>query len=143
MTAINPYLTFKNNCEEAFEFYRSVFGGEFLGKMRMSDMDMGVPIPDEAKNLIMHVALPIGNGSTLMGSDAPDGFGPPLNVGNNLSVAIAPDSEDEARRLFDGLSAGGSVMMPFEKAPWGDMFGMFTDKFGIQWMVNYGQGGQN
>ena len=136
MPAINPYLTFKNTCEEAFEFYRSVFGGDFAMVMRMGDMDCGQPVPDEAKNLIMHTALPIG-GNMLMGSDAPEGFGPPLNVGNNYSVSVSADSMDEGRRIFNELSSGGQVMMPFEKAFWGAHFGMLTDKFGIQWMVSY------
>lgn len=137
MTAINPYLNFKNNCEEAFNFYRSVFGGEFTGILRMGDMDMGMPVPEEAKNLVMHVALPIDSGSTLMGSDAPEGMGMPLTVGNNVSVAVAPDSEEDARRIFDGLSQGGTATMPIADAPWGDLFGMLTDKFGIQWLINY------
>jgi PhnB protein len=139
MAAINPYLTFKNNCEEAFEFYRSVFGGEFHGPgiMRMGDMDTGQPVPEDAKNLVMHVTLPIGEGTVLMGSDAPDGFGPPLNVGNNISIAIKTDSAEEADRLFAGLSDGGNVTMPMADAFWGAYFGMFTDKFGINWMVNY------
>lgn len=139
MTAINPYLTFKDQCEEAFEFYRSVFGGEFMGGiMRMGDADMGQPIPDEAKNLVMHVALPIG-GNILMGSDAPEGFGPPLQQGNNYSVAISPDTKEEADRLFKGLSEGGTVVMPLADAFWGGYFGMLSDKFGVQWMVNYDQ----
>ena len=140
MPAINPYLTFKNNCEEAFEFYRSVFGREFQGPgiMRMGDMPGGEhPMPDEAKNLVMHVALPIGEGTILMGSDAPEGFGPPLNIGNNISVAIKTDSVEESDRLFNGLSQGGSVTMPMADAPWGAYFGMFTDKFGINWMINH------
>jgi PhnB protein len=139
MSAINPYLTFKNNCEEAFEFYRSVFGGEFQGPgiMRMGDMDPGQPVPEDAKNLVMHVTLPIGEGTVLMGSDAPDGFGPPLNVGNNISIAITTDSTEEADRLFAGLSEGGTVTMPMADAFWGAYFGMFTDKFGINWMINY------
>ena len=140
MATVNPYLSFKNNCEEAFDFYRSVVGGEFTAKMRMTDIDCGVPVPDEAKNMIMHVSLPIG-GTVLMGSDAPEGFGPPMVPGNNFSVAIAADDEAEASRLFDGLSDGGQVTMPLADAPWGALFGMFTDKFGIQWMVNCDRNG--
>jgi PhnB protein len=136
MANINPYLTFNGNCEEAFNFYKSVFGGDFPAVMRMGDTDCGIPIPDNAKNLIMHIALPISDGSVLMGSDTTEGFGPPVTVGTNLSVAIGTTDEDEARKLFDGLSAGGLVTMPFDKAFWGALFGMFTDKFGIQWMVN-------
>ena len=136
MTTINPYLTFKDNCEEAFEFYRSIFGGEFATIMRMGDMDMGQPVPDAAKNLVMHVALPISDGNVLMGSDAPEGFGPPLSVGNNLSVAIGLSDRAEADRLYNGLSAGGNPTVPMSDAPWGDYFGMFNDKFGVQWMIN-------
>lgn len=136
MTTINPYLTFKGNCEEAFEFYRSVFGGKFATVMRMGDMDMGMPVPDAAKNLIMHVALPISDGNMLMGSDAADGFGPSISVGNNFSVAIGLNDKAEADRLYNGLSAGGTATMPMADAPWGAYFGMFTDKFGVQWMIN-------
>lgn len=136
MTAINPYLSFTNNCEEAFEFYRSVFGGEFAAVMRMTDIDCGVPVSPENEKLIMHIALPISEGSVLMGSDAPEGFGPSLQMGNNFSVAVAPDSREEADRLHSGLSAGGTATMPMADAPWGDYFGMVTDKFGVQWLIN-------
>ena len=89
MANINPYLTFNGNCEEAFNFYRSVFGGDFPGGvMRMGDVDCGMPVPDNAKNLVMHMALPISEGSVLMGSDTAEGFGPPVTAGNNISVAI-------------------------------------------------------
>lgn len=136
MSVINPYLSFAGKCEEAFEFYRSVFGGEFAMIGRFSEMDLGMPIPDEEKNYIMHVALPIGGGSILMGSDVPSAMGD-VKSGNSYSIAIAPDSEEEARRLFDGLSTGGTVTMPMDNAPWGALFGMFTDKYGFNWMVNY------
>jgi PhnB protein len=136
MTVINPYLSFAGNCEEAFEFYRSVFGGEFAMLSRFTDMDLGMTIPDEEKNYVMHVALSIGPGSILMGSDVPSAMGG-VTSGNSPSIAIAPDSGDEARRLFDGLSAGGTVTMPLDNAPWGALFGMFTDKYGFNWMVNY------
>jgi PhnB protein len=136
MTAVNPYLTFTNNCEEAFEFYRSVFGGEFAAVLRMTDIDCGVPVSAQNEKLIMHIALPISEGSVLMGSDAPEGFGPPLQMGNNFSVAVAPDTREEADRLHAGLSAGGAATMPMADAPWGDYFGMVTDKFGVQWLIN-------
>ena len=137
MPSINPYLTFTDNCEQAFEHYRSVFGGDFAVKMRMTDLDMGVPVPEGAENLIMHIALPIG-GQMLMGSDAPEGFGPPIQQGNNYSVAVAADSRDDADRIYTGLAAGGGQsMMPMGDAPWGDYFGMLTDKFGINWMVSF------
>lgn len=138
MAVINPYLSFGGNCEEAFEFYRSVFGGEFATIGRFTDMDLGMEIPEDEKAYIMHVALPIGGGSILMGSDVPSSMGT-VTSGNNSSIAISPESEDEARRLFDGLSAGGTVTMPMDNAPWGALFGMFTDKYGFNWMVNYDQ----
>ncbi|HMJ08650.1 MAG TPA: VOC family protein [Pyrinomonadaceae bacterium] len=136
MATINPYLTFRGNCEEAFEFYRSQFGGEFAVMMRMNEIDCGAPVPADAENLIMHIALPI-KGNMLMGGDAPEGMGPQFVAGNNYSVSISADSEEEGRRLFDGLSAGGNVMMPFADAFWGGLFGMFTDKFGVRWTVAF------
>ena len=138
MPTINPYLSFKDTCEAAFNFYKSVFGGEFTTVMRIGEVDCGMPAPAGSENLIMHISLPIGNGNILMGSDAPEGFGPPIQVGNNYSVAVSGDSMDEAKRIFDGLSAGGQVVMPFEKAFWGDHFGMIVDKFQTQWMVTFG-----
>lgn len=137
MPTINPYLNFRDNCDAAFEFYKSVFGGEFATKMRFRDIPEEAKFPGSDSDLIMHVALPIGKGNMLMGSDAPEGCGPPFVAGTNMYVAISPDSEEEARRLFDGLSAGGNVTMPLASMFWGALFGSFVDKFGIQWMVNY------
>lgn len=143
MTAINPYLTFNGNCEEAFNFYKSVFGGEFPAVMRYGDTPEcdGMQLDDSYKNKIMHIALPISEGNILMASDAVEGMGrgPEFVVGDNYSIAIAPDSKEEADRLFNGLSAGGTVTMPLADAFWGGYFGMFTDKFGVQWLVNYSQ----
>ena len=136
MAAINPYLNFSGNCEEAFNFYRSVFGGEFLTLMRFKDVPAEVQMAQSEGEKIMHVSLPIGQGTVLMGSDRPAAMGPTTN-GNNYYISISPESEAEATRLFNGLSAGGQVTMPLEKAFWGAYFGMCTDKFGIQWMVNY------
>jgi PhnB protein len=137
MATINPYLNFDGNCEEAFEFYRSQFGGEFASKVLMKDMDCGVPVPAGAENMILHMALPI-KGNMLLGSDAPEGMGyPQYTVGNNYSVSISADTEEEGRKLFDGLSAGGNVMAPYAEAFWGGLFGMFTDKFGVHWMVAF------
>jgi len=136
MAVVNPYLTFDGNCEEAFNFYKSVFGGEFATVMRFSEMPEGSPVPDSVANRVMHVALPI-TGSVLMGSDSMPNMGPPFNAGNNFSVAVGPDSEDEARQIFDGLAAGGTVTMPFGPTFWGALFGMLVDKFGIAWLVNY------
>lgn len=137
MAQINPYLTFNGNCEEAFNFYKSVFGGEFPYIGRFKDMPDSEKMPEAAKNLIMHVSLPISEGHVLMGSDSSEAFGQSTIVGNNISVSINTQSEDEAHKLFNGLSAGGKVTMPLEKTFWGALFGMFTDKFGINWMVNY------
>jgi PhnB protein len=138
MAAFNIYLNFPGNTEEAFNFYRSVLGGEFATVMRFKDSPGCEGIPAEHQNMIMHIALPIGNGNMLMGTDAVDGMGGPrLLIGNNISITVNPASEDEMNRLFNGLSAGGNVTVPLNKAFWGGTFGMFTDKFGIQWMFNY------
>ncbi len=136
--AVAPYLNFKGNCAEAFNFYKSVFGGEFESFVRFKDMPMGdQPAPPHVADMVMHVSLPMGKGTSLMGSDAPDGFGPPVTMGNNFYVSVHPENEEEARSIFSGLSAGGQVGMPLENAPWGALFGMCIDKFGINWMVNY------
>lgn len=136
MATINPYLSFKDNCEEAFGLYRSVFGGEFGMVMRVKDLDLGVPVPDGAGDLILHMALPVG-GNLLMGSDCPEGFGPPLEQGNNYSVSVGVESKEEADRIYKELSDGGTATMPMDNAPWGSYFGMLTDKFGIQWMISF------
>jgi PhnB protein len=139
MAAINPYLTFDGNCEEAFLFYQSVFGGEFPFIGRFGDMPPtdGMPVSTELANKIMHVSLPISGETILMGSDSSDAFGHATIMGNNISISINAESTEEADRLFNGLSAGGKVTMPMAKTFWGAYFGMFTDKFGINWMVNY------
>ena len=118
MAAVNPYVNFSGNCEEAFNFYRSVFGGEFLTKMRFNDVPAEYQMAESEGEKIMHVALPIGQGTILMGSDRPAAMGP-TTAGNNFYIAINPASEEEATRLFKGLSAGGQVTMPLEKAFWG------------------------
>lgn len=137
MAAINPYLTFNGNCEEAFNFYKSVFGGEFPYLGRFNEMPAEYKIPEDQGEKIMHVSLPIGNGTVLMGSDNSKEYGEATIIGNNFSISLNTDSEDEAKRLFDALSAGGKVSMPLEKTFWGALFGMLVDKFGIQWMVNF------
>jgi len=140
MAVVNPYLRFDDKCEEAFNFYKSVFGGEFLNFMRFEEIDCGNPAPASENKKVMHVALPIGNGSILMGSDTPAAFGP-VAVGTNYSVAVSADSVEEARRIFDGLSAGGEVTMSMDKTFFAEAFGMCTDKFKVKWMVvcNSGQ----
>lgn len=136
MTTVNPYLSFNDSCEEAFNFYKSVFGGEFLQIVRFKDVPSEQAMPEGEGEKIMHISLPIGQGTILMASDTPEAFGK-VTVGNNISISIHPDSEEEATTLFNGLSAGGSVTMPLQKTFWNAYFGMFADKFGIQWMVNY------
>jgi PhnB protein len=138
MKSINPYINFDGNCEEAFLFYQSIFGGEFPYIGRFSDMptDGEFKVPESAVNKIMHVSLPIGD-SVLMGSDSCEGFGPPLIVGNNFSVSIDVDSDEEVDRVFNALAEGGSAQMPPSKTFWNSYFGMLTDKFGINWMVSH------
>lgn len=136
MATVNPYLNFGGNCEEAFNFYKSVFGGVFLTVMRFKEVPAEYQMAESESQKIMHVALPIGQGTILMGSDTPAAMGS-VTSGNNYSIAIGADSEAEANKLFKGLSAGGQVTMPLDKAFWGSLFGMLTDKFGIQWMVSY------
>jgi len=143
MTAINPYLNFNGNTEEAFNFYKSVFGGEFLTLMRFKDNPGCGQMAESDKERIMHVALPIGNGTVLMATDALESMGQKLTLGNNFYIAIAPESKEEAERLFNGLSAGGKIEMPLQDMFWGAYYGSFTDKFGVQWMVNYDKNRQN
>jgi PhnB protein len=141
MTNINPYLNFDGKTEEAMTFYKSVFGGEFIGGvMRWGEVpgcDEGeMKLSDEDKGKVMHMALPISQGNVIMASDSLKGMGPPLAVGNNVTVAVGPDTREEADRLFEGLSAGGNVQMPMADAFWGGCFGSFEDKFGINWLIN-------
>ncbi len=135
---LNTYLNFAGNAEEAFKFYRSVFGGEFGTITRFKDMPVsGMPVPKKEENKLMHISLPIGKDDVLMASDVLEGFGHNLIVGNNVAVMIAPDSKEDAERIFKALSAGGKIEMPLGNQPWGDFYGGFTDKFGIRWMVDY------
>lgn len=142
MATVNMYLNFSGQCEEAFNFYKSVFGGEFVGGIsRFGDMpaEEGAPaVPAEVANQVMHMALPIGGGCILMGSDAPAAFGIPAVVkGNNMYIALSPDSREDALRIFTELTADGEVSMPLEDTFWGSYFGSGTDRYGIQWMVDY------
>ncbi|WPP53029.1 VOC family protein [Catalinimonas niigatensis] len=139
MLTLNPYLNFNGNTEEAFNFYQSVFGGEFIGGIsRFKDSPEGehMPVPEKDLDKIMHIALPIGKGNMLMATDALESMGQKLTVGDNFSLSLNVDSEAEADKLFSALSAGGKPTMPMGQTSWG-YFGMCTDKFGIQWMVNY------
>jgi PhnB protein len=139
MASANPYLNFNGNTEEVFIFYKSVFGTEFTTLQRFEGNPGCEGIPLEEQKGIMHVSLPISANSVLMGTDVPS-IMPQVTVGTNISISLQADSEEEANKLFNGLSAGGKVDMPLEKMFWNALFGMFTDKFGIQWMVNYDYG---
>ena len=141
MPQINPYLNFSGTCEQAFELYQSVFGGE-LELSRFSDMPADDSAPPVDGNLVMHVSLPIGDGQVLMGSDRPSAMGP-TEVGNKFNVIINPDSSQDGKRVFEALAAGGQVTMPYERTFWGADFGMLTDQYGINWMVNYTVGHDN
>ena len=140
MASVHTYLTFNGNCEAAFNFYKSVFGGEFeyIGKFKdMPPAEGKPPVSEADADKIMHVSLPIGNGSMLFGSDTSEGFGGNVTFGNNFSLSINAENKDEADKLFNGLSSGGDIKMPMADTFWGAYFGMFVDKFGINWMVNY------
>ncbi len=134
MATINTYLNFNGNAEEAFRFYQSVLGGE-LFIQRMKDTPDGDKLPEDEQNRVMHVSLPIDNGNNLMASDILESTGHKLITGNNHYISLHVDSRQEADRVFDGLSTGGTVVMPPEEMFWGDYFGMLKDKFDIQWMV--------
>lgn len=139
MAAINPYLNFMGNTEEAFNFYKSVFGGDFIMVMRFSDTEEGERLPEHDRGKIMHIALPIGKGNMLMATDALESMGQKLESGNNFYISVNTDSKAEADKLYDGLSAGGKIEMPIQDASWGSYFGMFADRYGIQWMISFEQ----
>ena len=134
---VNPYLNFDGQAEEAFNFYKSVFGGDFSGKMKMEEAPGGDELPPEEQNRLMHISLPIGKDIILMGSDIFPSMGQTLKVGNNLYISLHPESKEDADKLFNNLSAGGEIEMPMEDQFWGDYFGSFIDKFGIGWMINF------
>lgn len=136
---ITTYLTFNGNTEEVFNFYQSVLGGELTNIQRYGNSPQASQLSEEDHEKIMHITLSGPNGAMLMGNDYMDFMGKSFNPGNNFSLSLHPESEDKARKLFEGLSEDGSISVPFEKAPWGAYFGMFTDKFGIKWMINYQQ----
>ena len=139
-TTINVYLTFDGNCREAFEFYRSVFGGEFPQVSTFNEMppQEGMPpVKEEEKDRIMHMSLPISNETFLMGSDTGGEWAKGFKQGNNFSISVNTGAKDEANRIFKELSNGGRITMPMSKTFWGSYFGMFTDKFGINWMVSF------
>jgi PhnB protein len=138
MATINTYLNFDGDCEAAFNFYKSVFGGEFTHIGRFGEMPSSedYKVPEADKDKIMHVSLPIGN-SILMGSDTGGDWASAYVQGNNFSISVSPKSKEEADSLLNGLSAGGQVTTPLQNTFWGAYFGMCTDKFGINWMVNF------
>lgn len=141
MATVSTYLNFVRDTEAAFNFYKSVFGGEFGGQgiMRMGDIppQEGMPpLADADKNLVMHVELTILGGHAIMGTDAPESMGFKLNKGNNMHINLQPDTRKETKRLFDALAVGGQVTMELQDMFWGDYFGSCTDKFGVQWMFN-------
>ena len=138
MTKVNIYLNFAGNAEEAFDFYKSVFGGEFASVIRFKDMPMpGVSIPREEADKIMHIGLPLGKDQMLMGSDVLESLGQRLTQGNNVYISVHPDSKQEADRLFTALSEGAQIEMAIAMQPWGDYWGSLRDRFGVLWMVNY------
>ena len=138
MITINPYLNFNGNCLEAFEFYKSVFGGDFPYLARWKDMpaEAGHPLPQELSDKIMHMSLPISQETVLMGSDVAEEFGQKAIFGNNIGLMITAGSVEEADAIWAKLSVGAKISMPLENAFWGDYFGALEDKFGVNWMVN-------
>ena len=137
MAQINPHINFNGNAEEAFTFYKSVFGGEFATIMRFKDMaSPGHPVSEKEANKIMHIALPIGK-NVLMANDVPEILGRVNENENRSKISISAESKEEADKLFKGLSVGGQIEMPISDSPWGSYFGMFRDKYGIEWMVNF------
>jgi PhnB protein len=139
MSKINPYLHFLGNAEEAFNFYKSVFGGEFAMFQRFGEMPgcEEMNLSDGDKEKLMHVALPIGEGNVLMATDAVGEHAADAVIGNNFSLSVSADSKEDAEKIFNGLSKGGTVTMPLSDTFWGAYFGMCKDKFDINWMVNY------
>ena len=138
MALINPHINFNGNAEEAFNFYKSVFGGEFAKIIRFKDLSgPEYPVPENEANKIMHIALPIGKNNVLMASDTPEFMGKHNENETRTKISISAESKEEADHLFNGLSAGGQIEMPIADSPWGSYFGMFRDKFGFEWMVDF------
>ena len=137
MANINPHINFNGNAEEAFLFYKSVFGGEFSSIVRFKEISSpDFPVPEKEADKIMHIALPIGN-SILMANDVPEIMGRTNENENRSKIVISAESKEEADKLFNGLSVGGQIEMPMDNSPWGSYFGMFRDKYGIEWMVQF------
>lgn len=142
MTTVNIYLNYDGNCEEAFNFYKSVFGGEFSYLSRYKDMppqEGCAPLSEKEGQLVMHVSLPISKETVLMGSDTGGEWAASFIKGNNFTISVNTDSKAEADRIFGQLSSGGTVIMPMDNTFWGDYFRMFGDKFGVNWMVSFNE----
>ena len=137
MAQINPHINFNGNAEEAFTFYKSVFGGEFAKIMRFKDISSPeFPVTEKEANKIMHISLPIGK-NVLMANDVPESMGKTNENENRSKISISAESKEEADRLFNGLSVGGQIEVPIVDSPWGSYFGMFRDKYGIEWIVDF------
>jgi PhnB protein len=138
MAVINPHINFNGNAQEAFTFYKSVFGGEFAKVIRFKDLaGPEFPVAEKEENKIMHIALAIGERNMLMGNDVPESMGPTNENENRSKIVINAESKDEADRLFKGLSDGGQIEGPIGDSPWGSYFGCFRDKYGIEWIVEF------
>ena len=139
MPTINPYINFNGNAEEAFKFYKSVFGGDFSSIVRFKDLKSeDFPVPEDEEDKIMRIVLPIG-GNNLIANDVPASMGPVSENENRSKISVSTDTREEADRIFAGLSAGATVEMPLGDSPWGSYFGMFRDRFGIEWTVEHDQ----
>lgn len=138
MKGANPYLNFNGNTEEAFNFYKSVFGGEFLAVVRFKDFGANpTATPEQDREKIAHIALPLGGGVILMATDALESRGQVLRPGNNFYIALEAETADEADRVFNALSAGGKLEMPLQKTEWAEKYGICADKFDVPWMISY------
>ena len=137
MVTINPYLNFNGKTEEAFKFYQTVFGGELSEINRFKDMPDAQNIPEQDREKVMHVSLPIGKDNFLMGSDIMGSMASNFKPGNNFYISVSPQSREETERIFKELSKGGKIEMELDETFWGSYFGMFQDKYGINWMLDY------
>ena len=138
MAHINPHINFNGNAEEAFTFYQSIFGGKFAKIIRFKDLaSPEFPVAAKEENKIVHIALPIGKSNMLMGNDVPEIMGKTNENENRSKIVISAESKEEADKLFNGLSEGGQIEMPITDSPWDSYFGMFRDKYGIEWMVDF------
>ena len=138
MARINPHINFNGNAEEAFTFYKSVFGGEFAKIIRFKDLaSTEFPVAEKEENKLMHIALPISKGSMLMANDVPEAMGKTNENENRSKIVITAETKEEANKLFNGLSVGGEIEGPIGDSPWGSYFGCFRDKYGIEWIVEF------